>query len=55
MPAYMQEIEQIMSLLAFEDPTTTSAASLLGQEHRVQVANTIKTTLLRFQNEDLGQ
>ncbi|CEO96124.1 CTLH domain-containing protein [Plasmodiophora brassicae] len=45
-PQFMSEMEQIMSLFAFDNPSESPLASLMSLSHRAQVASTVNAAIL---------
>lgn len=50
----MSEMEQIMSLFAFDNPSESPLASLMSLSHRAQVASTVNAAILACSEPEKG-
>ena len=53
-PHFLREIEQTMSLVAFQNPSESPLGHLLEQSQRCRVANEVNSAILRSQVQEPG-
>lgn len=51
----MDQVEKVMSLLAFEDPTKSSLGDLVQNAQKIKVASEVNHELLRTHSKETGK
>ena len=51
---YVDQVERVMSLLAFEDPSKSSLSELVENSQKIKVASEVNHQLLRAQSKETG-
>jgi hypothetical protein len=51
-PAFLEELEQTLALLAFDDPTTSPYADLLESSQRLKLVSELNSALLASQDQE---
>ena len=51
-PAFLEELEQTLALLAFDDPTTSPYSNLLDSSQRLKLVSELNSALLASQDQE---